>query len=67
MVKIKKLLPHLCIILAGMFITFYIIDQFNGAMSVLGSNALAKLLLFVFCIIAIVVSGILISKQRREN
>jgi len=50
-----------------MFITFFIISQFNGAASVLGDNAPAKALLFVFSIVAIVVSSILIYKQRREN
>jgi hypothetical protein len=55
------------VILAGMFITFFIIDQFNSAMSVLGDNGAAKALLFVFCTVAIVVSSILIYKQRRED
>ena len=65
--RIARLLPHVCVILAGMFITFFIISQFNGAASVLGDNAPAKALLFVFSIVAIVVSSILIYKQRREN
>jgi hypothetical protein len=64
---IVKLLPHLCIVLAGMFITFFIISQFNGAASVLGDNALAKTLLFLFSIVAVVVSSMLIRRQRREE
>jgi membrane protein implicated in regulation of membrane protease activity len=67
MAKLAKLLPHVCIILAGMFITFFIISQFNGAASVLGDNAAAKTLLFVFSIIAIVVSAMLIYRQRRAE
>jgi hypothetical protein len=65
--KIARLLPHICVILAGMFITFFIIDQFNGAASVLGDNTAAKVLLFLFSIVAVIVSAMLIHRQRREN
>lgn len=64
---IKRLLPHLCIVFAGMFIAFFVVDHFNGAMSVLGTNTAAKTLLFLFSVVAIIVSGMLIYKQRREN
>lgn len=61
---IKRLIPHLCIILAGMFITFVIVDKFNSFMAVL-NNGSAKMLLLLFCIVAVVVSVLLIRAQRR--
>lgn len=64
MSTIKKMLPHLCILFAGMFITFCVIDLFNSAMSVLGNNSLAKTMLLLFCITAIAVSGMQIRKNR---
>lgn len=64
---VKKALPHLCIIFAGMFVTFCIIDRFNNAMSVIGNNPLEKTALFLFSIVAVIVSGMLIHKQRRER
>jgi membrane protein implicated in regulation of membrane protease activity len=65
--RIAKLLPHVCLILAGMFITFFIIDRLNGAMSVLGTNTAAKVLLFLFSIVSVIVSAMLIHRQRNEG
>jgi hypothetical protein len=65
--RIARLLPHACVVLAGMFITFFIIDQYNSAMSVLGNNSAAKFFLLIFSIVAVIVSAMLIYKQRREN
>ena len=65
--KLTRLLPHACVVLAGMFITFFVIDKFNGAMSVLGANTLAKTLLLLFAIVSIIVSVMLIVRQRREE
>lgn len=64
---VKRLLPHLCVVFAGMFITFYVIDKFNSAMSVIGNNPIEKSLLLVFSIVAVIVSAMLIYKQRREG
>lgn len=63
---VKRLLPHVCIVLAGMMIIFFIIDNFNDAIALI-NNATTKALLFVFGIVAVIVSGMLIHKQRREE
>lgn len=63
---IKKLLPHVCIILAGMYITFYVIDQYNTAMGYM-NDPKTKILTFFLSVVAIVVSAMLIYKQRREG
>jgi hypothetical protein len=65
--RIARLLPHICVILAGMFITFFVISQLNGAASVIGDNGMAKTLLFLFSVVAVIVSAMLIHKQRREG
>lgn len=66
MEMIKKLVPHICIVLAGMFITFVIVDRFNSFMAVL-DNGTAKTLLLLFSVIAVIVSVMLVKKQRKEE
>jgi hypothetical protein len=63
---VKKLLPHACVILAGMFIIFCVIEKFNSAMTLL-DNPIAKNLLLLFGIVAVIVSGMLIYRQRRDS
>lgn len=62
---IKKFLPHICIILSGMMLIFVVIDQFNRARGLV-DNDMTKGLLLVFSLVAIVVSCMLISRQRRD-
>jgi len=51
-IKIKKIFPHLLIIIALMFITMLITDFFNNAIQLLeGTNF--KILLFLFCAVSI--------------
>ena len=45
----RKLLPHAGIILALMFITFFIVDKFNGAMNFI-NNDISKALLLLFAL-----------------
>ncbi len=66
MEHIKKILPHISIILAGMMLTFVIIDNFNNARGLVNNDA-TKALLLIFTIISIVVSVMLIRRQRRED
>jgi cell division protein FtsL len=49
-----------------MFLIFTIIERFNSGMTLI-DNDMAKVLLFIFSVVAIVVSGMLIHKQRRED
>ena len=61
---IRKLLPHVGIILALMFITFFIVDKFNGAMNFIG-NDISKGLLLVFSLVSIGNSCLLIHQNRK--
>ena len=63
---VKKILPHICIVLAGIVVIFFVIDRFNQAMTLM-SNDMTKGILFALGIVAIVVSGMLIARQRREG
>lgn len=46
---LKKILPHIVIILCGIFITFLILDMFNPNMNFTG-NSVSKILLAVLCV-----------------
>jgi hypothetical protein len=63
---IRKILPHLCIILSGMMITFYIVDIFNNAVAMI-DNVITKGLLFVMSLLVIFLAGIFIYDERRKN
>jgi hypothetical protein len=63
---IKKILPHCCIILAGIMLTFVIIDKFNPARILIDDDK-TKFLLFIFSIVAVIVSVMLIGRQRRDD
>ena len=61
----KKLLPHICLDTAVIFLTLWVLDRFNEAMHFLSRDAF-KLPLVVFLILVIIESIVLIIYQRRE-
>ncbi len=63
---LKKIVPHLCIILSVMILVLSIIDRINHAMNFI-CNDLFKILLLIFCVAAIVTSVFLIAENRRRN
>lgn len=63
---IKKILPHICIIISGMLITFFIIDQFNSSMAFI-DNSITKWLLFINSILAIIMSILQIIRNERTS
>lgn len=64
--RIKRVLPHISIILSGMMVIFFVIDKLNAAMTLM-SNDMTKALLFLLSIVTIIVSAMLISRQRKEG
>lgn len=50
--KIRAMLPHAAILIANMYIVFYVIDRFNMAMNFI-DNALTKGLLLAMCVIVL--------------
>ena len=61
----KKILPHICIDAAVIFLTLWVIDRFNGAMQML-SRDVFKIPFMVFLVLVIVESVLLIVYQRKE-
>lgn len=64
---LRKILAHGNIVLAGMFIVFFILDQYNPAMNFIG-NTISKRLLLLLCVLALAQSVIgLIAMRRSER
>lgn len=60
---IKRLIPHICITLALVTLTLFILVQFNPGIS---DSTFFMISMFVFCAVAIVTSGILIANNRKD-
>lgn len=61
---IKNILPHIIIILAGIFIVFLILDNYNPTMNFI-NNPISIKLFWVFCILSIVNSVMVVISNRR--
>ena len=62
---LRSILPHIVIILSGIFMTFLVLDGYNPTMNFVG-NAISIKLFWVFCVLAIINSGVLIASNRRD-
>ena len=62
---LKKILPHICLDMAVIFLVLWVIDRFNGAMNMLGRDTF-KIPFAVFLVLVLVQSVVMIVKQRRE-
>ena len=61
----RKILPHICIDMAGIFMVLWVIDRVNGAMNMLGRDVF-KIPFGVFLVLVLIESVMLIAAQRRE-
>jgi preprotein translocase subunit YajC len=66
MKRLKKIIPHISIILSLMFVVFYIIDRVNSAMNFI-NHPLSKAVLLALCIFSIITSILLIGMQRKQE
>ena len=64
MIMFKRILPHICLDIAVIFLTLWVLDRVNGAMQFLARDAF-KIPFLVFLILVIVESVVLIVHQRR--
>ena len=62
---LRRILPHISIVLCNMYLVFFAIDRVNSAMSFINNN-LTKVLLLVLCIISTVNAAFLIHDQRKK-
>ena len=61
----KKILPHICVDLAVIFLVLWVIDRVNGAMNMLGRDVF-KIPFAIFLVLVIILSVYCIIDQRRE-
>lgn len=66
MKRFNRILPHLTIILAGMFIVFWILDILNPTMNFINRKVSNKLLL-LFCILAIATAIMNVYYERKYD
>ena len=61
----KKILPHLCLDMAVIFMVLWAIDRVNGAMIMLGRDVF-KIPFFVFLVLVVILSVVRIIDDRKE-
>lgn len=61
----EKILPHICIDMAVIFMVLWVIDRVNGAMNMLGRDVF-KIPFGIFLLLVFIESILLIVRQRRE-
>ena len=64
--KLRKILPHVAIVLCNMYIVFFLIDRVNTAMQFI-NNSITKALLLILCVISTINSSFLIRDERRRQ
>lgn len=64
--KLAGFLPHVCLILSLMMITFVITDRYNRAMAFI-NNDITKSLLFLLALLVIAESVLLIRANRKKQ
>ena len=60
---LRKILPHVSILLSNMYIVFFLIDRVNGAMAFI-NNDLTKWLLVIASVVSIANALMLIREER---
>lgn len=58
---IKKLIPHICIILTLLMLTLFILAQFNR----ISDTPFYKIFMYIFFGVTLITSGLLIAYNRR--
>lgn len=64
--RIRPLVPHLSIILCGLFVVLYVADRFNSNMNFIGNN-LSKNLQLLLCIVTLISDIVLVRINRRRR
>ncbi len=62
---VRSILPHIIIILSGIFLVFLILDNYNPTMNFI-NNTVSTKLFWAYCIISIVNSIIVIVYNRKS-
>jgi hypothetical protein len=62
----QKILPHVCIVLSLVMLTFLIIDQVNSAMAFINNQG-TKILMMIFCALVIALAVWAVREQRKRQ
>jgi hypothetical protein len=62
---LKKVIPHICVILSLIMLTFFVVDKFNPGMNFVGNEAF-KVLLAIYGVAVLIGSAYLIAYNRRS-
>ena len=62
----KKILPHLCLILSLMLLTFFVLDQINPSMAFLDNTA-ARWILFADAVLTTILSVLIVVKRELQE
>lgn len=63
---LKRILPHICLDMAVIFLVLWTIDRFNGAMNMLGRDTF-KIPFVIFLVLVLAESLLLIVRQRKDG
>ena len=63
---LRKLLPHVAIVMSLMYVVFFCIDRVNSAMAFI-ENDITKWLLLALCLVSIAEAVLLIADGRRRE
>ena len=63
---LRKLLPHVAIIISFMYFVFFFIDRVNSAMAFI-NNDITKVLIFILCVLSLVEAVMIIRDDRRKT
>lgn len=62
---LKKIAPHLSLVMSVMMLTFFGIDRVNGAMNFIGNDTF-DITLLIYSLVTIITSIFLIVENRRQ-
>lgn len=65
--NMRRILPHLCLVMSLMMLVFYVIDRFNSAMHFIGGNEVFNTFLLIFSVTVLIQSIRTIAEHRRGS
>lgn len=61
---IKKILPHICIVISVCMFAFFIVDQVNSAVNFINNQG-SKIILMALCVLTAISSVLFIREMRK--
>jgi len=61
---LKRILPHICIVISVSMFAFFIVDQVNSAVNFINNQG-SKIILMILCILTFISSFLFIGEMRK--